>query len=459
MIREWLPTWPRKGNVLWISIFIFGIGCLNEFIMFRDMDCNESRKSELLQVEEAITTNAPRIPAIQTPPQVVVPPVAKPDGKNRIAVIIAWFARNKIPPQLKESIITFSYNADILDYFIFMEKNTNAAEQMRSWVEFNNFTNVIIVDSYSLPNKPDLGGFDFIKAKLKAIFVNYIEMPNLDFDMGGRFCDIRPFFGEIFYEWTKDYTHWAWSDKDSYVGNLTKYMNNGAWLDDFDVVTLQRLGEWHLFTAGQLTIMRNHHEGRWFWTRSDMRILYRNFNNETKPHVMDEFWYSRPVVWSDDIPYLQTYVQTSKGDNTVWGIECLDEAETQCAPRIVSWQNELKKEYWTNAFESNTQWPENLDHMKMDEFVRFKKPNLEDAGLGGYFSFYQDRNESWWRQPVDHAFFDRIQGRSVVLEPGLTHSRSKLCRVKPEDLDYFKEHGKHHGCINGVRENPRLLPD
>ena len=80
----------------------------------------------------------------------------------------AWFARNKIPPQLKESIITFSYNADILDYFIFMEKNTNAAEQMRSWVEYNKFTNVIIVDSYSLPNKPDLGGFDFIKAKLKG---------------------------------------------------------------------------------------------------------------------------------------------------------------------------------------------------------------------------------------------------------------------------------------------------
>ena len=62
-------------------------------------------------------------------------------------------------------------------------------------------------------------------------------------------------------------------------------MNNGAWLDDFDVVTLQRLGEWHLFTAGQLTIMRNHYEGIFMILLPSQREVLPPF-----PEVALKFW-------------------------------------------------------------------------------------------------------------------------------------------------------------------------
>lgn len=136
----------------------------------------------------------------------------------------------------------------------------------------------------------------------------------------------------------------------------------------------------------------------------------------------------------------------------MWGIDCLEGEENKCAPRIVRWLDDFKKEWWDAAFESDTIFPQNLDKYDMDEFVRFKTPNLEGGGLAGFFSFYQTKNGSWWREPIDRKFFDRLDGKYLVLEPGLTHSRSKLCQVEQADLDYFKKHGKHHGCINGVRD-------
>eukprot|EP00494_Astrolonche_serrata_P005692 UN05709 len=67
-----------------------------------------------------------------------------------------------------------------------------------------------------MPEIGALRGEEYVRKRLKMMFVNYIEMPDLDFDFSGRWCDIRPFFGEIFYDWLYEYSHWGWVDKDSY---------------------------------------------------------------------------------------------------------------------------------------------------------------------------------------------------------------------------------------------------
>eukprot|EP00494_Astrolonche_serrata_P013721 UN13845 len=54
-------------------------------------------------------------------------------------------------------------------------------------------------------------------------------------------------------------------------------------------------------------------------------------------------------------------------------------------PQIVRWLGDFEQSWWDDAFESNEVWPQNLDDREMDEYVRFKSPNMAGVGLAGFF--------------------------------------------------------------------------
>ena len=43
-----------------------------------------------------------------------------------------------------------------------------------------------------------------------------------------KICDYRPFFGEIYKEYTKGYDFWGWCDTDIILGNIRKFISDNV---------------------------------------------------------------------------------------------------------------------------------------------------------------------------------------------------------------------------------------
>lgn len=78
-----------------------------------------------------------------------------------------------------------------------------------------------------------------------------------------KLCDLKPLYGQVFEEYTKEFDYWGFCDVDLILGNLAKFILEPRLLDKYDVASFRK--EW---LSGSLAIFRNTPEVNHLYKRS-----------------------------------------------------------------------------------------------------------------------------------------------------------------------------------------------
>lgn len=89
-----------------------------------------------------------------------------------------------------------------------------------------------------------------LKNKIQSFFDFTIAL-----DTPYKLCDFKPAYGEIFYEYIKDYDFWGHCDLDMFFGNIRKFLTDGI-LDRYDKI----------LTEGHFVLYRNGEANHWYRT-------------------------------------------------------------------------------------------------------------------------------------------------------------------------------------------------
>lgn len=110
-------------------------------------------------------------------------------------------------------------------------------------------------DEYDYPRnvKVVYTTFDEIRARFQS-FYNF----TISLEKPYKLCDFKPAYGEVFYDYIKDYDFWGYCDTDLIWGDIRKFMNNDV-LEKYD-----KIGIW-----GHCCLVRN---------TAQFRTLYRAEN-------------------------------------------------------------------------------------------------------------------------------------------------------------------------------------
>lgn len=144
-----------------------------------------------------------------------------PEKNKRIAFLIPYFGKfnNYFPLWLKSC----DYNSDIVDFFIFSDIN---------------------YDDYIPDN------VKFIKISWNKLHSLIQSFYDFDINLGTPYalCDFKCAYGEIFQDYIKNYSHWAYGDIDLIWGNWKELLPDN-WFN------YDKLGNY-----GHLTILKNNPE-------------------------------------------------------------------------------------------------------------------------------------------------------------------------------------------------------
>lgn len=355
-------------------------------------------------------------------------------GNHRIAVINTMFSPN-LSSTLLNSLLTFSANADILDYFLF---TNNASDVYRRQIheKIPNATNIFVIGVYQNP-EITTDGVEFIKQRMFAVLEisGMNPLPTINYHLKYKLCDVRPFFGDIFRKWVHPYTHWAWTDQHTYVGDLKPYIYD--WLGTYDVITFAPPtgGGWRMYTSGRLTIFRNDKPLiRSYWKLTDQKTIYEKFHLDPMGHAQDEWWFSMAVFQHEEINFMQTYAQGDEMDLAIWYQNC--DVNNKCTHHFL-WKHNKIKSYWYEDAIKMTD-PDRLDlRLDIRNFLQpFHDPtNIDMEGVAGFYNFYRT-NGQWYRAPIDKSMFVEYDTAKRILlwRPMIVHSREFLCEIDESEI-------------------------
>jgi len=144
---------------------------------------------------------------------------------------------------------------------------------------------------------------DWIRASLIRM-VEGLDFDGVDdHDFGWDLCDVRPFFGALFeadIAAQGTYSHWAWTDSHTYLGNLTHFLSEETLLAN-DVITFKETPKaWSLFTSGTFTVLRNTRKGRSLWNRMEHAQVVRTLK-DPKNNENDEYRFSNAVLKDESV--------------------------------------------------------------------------------------------------------------------------------------------------------------
>lgn len=111
-------------------------------------------------------------------------------------------------------------------------------------------------DEYNYPKNVKVVYITF--ADIRARFQSFYDFP-ISLEKPYKLCDFRPAYGEIFYEYIKDYDFWGYCDTDLVWGNLRRFFAEPV-LNTYD-----KIGLW-----GHCCLMRNNER---------MRTIYKQNNS------------------------------------------------------------------------------------------------------------------------------------------------------------------------------------
>lgn len=76
--------------------------------------------------------------------------------------------------------------------------------------------------------------------------------------------DLKPLFGLVFEDFTKEFTHWAWADQDIIWGDLQTWIEEDE-LRNFDIVSYSFGDNIGAYLRGQLTLFENNARNKLLW--------------------------------------------------------------------------------------------------------------------------------------------------------------------------------------------------
>jgi len=169
---------------------------------------------------------------------------------NQFSFVLINFWQGSYPWYFPYFLHSCRYNSDI-DFLIFTD---NRDENL------NVPTNVKIIP-YSLK-------------QFKAEAAKALEF-EVAVESGYKLCDFKPAYGQIFYEYIKDYDFWGYCDVDVIFGNIRSFMTDEL-LSEYDIISAR-----HDYLTGCFALYRNNQYMRELFKQSkDYRKVFtdpRNF--------------------------------------------------------------------------------------------------------------------------------------------------------------------------------------
>lgn len=176
-----------------------------------------------------------------------------PRNNFKIAVINVWLGRS-IPEHMVQSIETFSRN-DGTHYILFTDPS-----YLVSLKEQLSHLNQTTVHSHYKIKGQAVSLKEYIHHQFWQRTRGVTQEPAAySYDFAHNLCDYRPLYGLIFGEFIRQYSHWAWTDKDTFIGDLSQHITA------YDLAQAEIIGiggtkhgaKVMLSTYGQLAIFQN----------------------------------------------------------------------------------------------------------------------------------------------------------------------------------------------------------
>jgi hypothetical protein len=122
--------------------------------------------------------------------------------------------------------------------------------------------------------------FEELIAKIEYTVCKKINIKN-----GYKLCDYKPMFGEIFYDYLKDFDFWGNIDPDVIMGNFEIFINDKI-LEDIDVYSGIRE-----YLSGSFFLLRNNKEINQLWRKcKDLNIIFSSSEYKLFDEVGGQIW-------------------------------------------------------------------------------------------------------------------------------------------------------------------------
>jgi hypothetical protein len=301
-------------------------------------------------------------------------------------------------------------------------------------------------------------------------------------------CDMRPLFGLVFRAWLDQgptrrrcaklpsaassaggasyppggYSHWAWIDDHTTLGDLGRYLAGGRALSRADVLTIRTFqgDAKEIFTAGQFSVFRHVDSVSRLWELMDPAMVTRAFNRsgrhwdaqgtrEGSSMNVDEYTFSNAVLhapcsFAGACIRWRVYVAGATGPQLV-GASVPSDGRLVAAPRVGTSTAEVA----ANAAELRAMWERSRRHGNRTVRLRSVPPGRwEGKDLGaadGFFVFWSNSTGRWFKRALKQSTLGAAldaSGRVLYYEPALIHTRPPLCQLDQAVVRDFSEQGR-----------------
>eukprot|EP00471_Norrisiella_sphaerica_P009233 CAMPEP_0184497622 /NCGR_PEP_ID=MMETSP0113_2-20130426/37023_1 /TAXON_ID=91329 /ORGANISM="Norrisiella sphaerica, Strain BC52" /LENGTH=553 /DNA_ID=CAMNT_0026884815 /DNA_START=126 /DNA_END=1787 /DNA_ORIENTATION=- len=216
--------------------------------------------------------------------------LGNPRNNYHIAVINVWLGRS-LPQHAIQSLHTFSRNRNASTYLLFTDPSyiSGLSDQLKG------IPGVQVISSFLVDGR-SVGLKEYIHHQFwrNTKEVTKEEKP-FEFDLGHNLCDYRPLYGLLFQEYLRDYSHWAWVDKDTFVADLSLWISSNDLLaaEVIGIGGTKNNGKIMVSTYGQLAIFHNTERVNRLMLL-DPRLLISQFKRpDTSSANTDEYHFNR----------------------------------------------------------------------------------------------------------------------------------------------------------------------
>ncbi|GAB5358814.1 hypothetical protein AAMO2058_000491100 [Amorphochlora amoebiformis] len=414
------------------------------------------------------------------------PSLGQPRRNYRIAIINVWLGKS-LPKHTIQTLHTFSRNRNASTYMLFTDPQYLAGLSKLA----SDIPGVEVISTFEL-NGRKVGLKEYIHYRFWKITnkVTGIKEP-FKFNLAHNLCDYRPLFGAIFHDYITEYSHWAWVDKDTFVGDLSH------WISANDLLAAEVLGiggtkhggKVMVSTYGWLAIFQNTRRANELMLYDKDQLLKAFNTSKTHSKNTDEYGFNRLALAGPGRDKLKPpiriiYIVYSTRKRHAALVRPPSESKHGSGRSGPYWMVETSTCFDTRIVPNKTTREVGLCRSPDDREAKFAMQMYNATFVGfeggtvklpadeidccgwwmgnnlrpehtGFFKFYRDPDGEWWkRRALPKADVKLIQtknhkGKVIQWKRSLhAHVRKEMCIIDRDQLDDWVPIG--HECT-GVK--------